>query len=367
VAGGEEPTATDGSVYAYDIPTNSWSLLPSLPQARHGLSVAAVNKTVFTFGGATQPGHTAITGVGNSMLVPPRRLHAAADWRTLRDAPIARQFSGTTVLDGRIWVAGGLTDNADATPAVYVYDPVVDAWTRGPDLPVPLHHVSAVTWQNQVVVIGGWSPANGDVSGLVSGRVFVLRGGTWVDLAPLNHPRVAEGAAVAQGRIVVFGGQGPGKQLVPQTEVFDGTKWTDAAAIPTPREHMSAASDGTYAYAVGGRDLSSSKNTAAMERFDPSSMTWVKLPDMPTPRGGVAATFVDGRVIAAGGEEPTRVLNTVEAFDVDTATWMPLPVLPIARHGMALAAVGNSVYAVGGAQRPTHQASAATVEALDFK
>jgi hypothetical protein len=33
---------------------------------------------------------------------------------------------------------------------------------------------------------------------------------------------------------------------------------------------------------------------------------------------------------------------------------------------MALATVGNSVYSVGGAQRPTHQQSAATVEALDF-
>ena len=90
------------------------------------------------------------------------------------------------------------------------------------------------------------------------------------------------------------------------------------------------------------------------------------MPNMPTPRGGVAAAFVDGRIVAAGGEEPTRVLPTVEAYDVATGTWSPLPSLPVPRHGISLATVGNSVYAVGGAQRPTHAQSAATVEALDF-
>ena len=87
---------------------------------------------------------------------------------------------------------------------------------------------------------------------------------------------------------------------------------------------------------------------------------------MPSPLGGDAATFVDGRIVVAGGEEPTRVLNTVFAYDVATGAWTSLPPLPVARHGMSVGAVGNTVYAIGGAQRPTHQQSAATAEALDF-
>ena len=196
-------------------------------------------------------------------------------------------------------------------------------------------------------------------------QVFALRNGAWVELAPLTHPRVAHAAAVVGDKIVVVGGQAD-NQLIAPTEVFDGTKWTDAAPIPTPREHLSATTDGTYVYAVGGRNLSSDKNTAAFERFDPATGAWQTMPNMPTPRGGVAAAFVDGRIVAAGGEEPTRVLPTVEAYDVATGTWSPLPSLPVPRHGISLATLGNSVYAVGGAQRPTHAKSAATVEALDF-
>ncbi|MBA3907765.1 MAG: protein kinase, partial [Pseudonocardiales bacterium] len=364
VAGGEEPTSVDNTVFAYDIASNSWSELPTLPAGRHGMAVAAVDKTVFAIDGATQPSHTASTGVGEALQMPPRRLQAAPVWRELKPAPIARQFAGSTVAGGKLWIAGGLTQDA-ATAAVYGYDPVIDNWTKGPDLPIPLHHVAAVTYHDEVVVVGGWSPANGNLSGLVSGKVFALRNGAWVELPPLNHPRVAAGAAVVGDKIVVVGGQANG-QLVAATEVFDGTRWTDAAPIPTPREHLSATTDGTYVYAVGGRNLSSDKNSAAFERFDPATGAWQTMPNMPTPRGGVAAAYIDGRIVAAGGEEPTRVLNTVEAYDVDTGTWSALPPLPVARHGMALATVGNSVYSVGGAQRPTHQQSAATVEALDF-
>ena len=364
VAGGEEPTSVDNTVFAYDIASNSWSDLPALPAGRHGMGVAAVDKTVFAIGGATQPSHTGSTGVGEALQMPPRRLQAAPVWRELKPAPIARQFAGSTVAGGKLWIAGGLTQDA-ATAAVYGYDPAIDTWTQGPDLPIPLHHTAAVTYHDQVVVIGGWSPANGNLSGLVSGKVFALQGGKWVELPPLNHPRVAAAAAVVGDRIVVVGGQA-NNVLVPTTEVFDGTKWTDVAPIPTPREHLSATTDGTYVYAVGGRNLSSDKNSAALERFDPATGAWQTMANMPTPRGGVAATCIDGRIVAAGGEEPTRVLNTVEAYDIDTGTWSALPPLPVARHGMALATVGNSVYSVGGAQRPTHQQSAATVEALDF-
>src|SRR4029079_9228181 len=88
-------------------------------------------------------------------------------------------------------------------------------------------------------------------------------------LPPLRHARGAAAAAVVGDRIVVVGGQADGK-LVPETEVFDGRRWTDAAELPTPREHLGAASDGRYVYAVGGRRLSAADNVGAAEGYDPA-------------------------------------------------------------------------------------------------
>ena len=64
VAGGENTTPTVVStVQAYDLtaPTATWTTLPSLNLARHGLAVTAIGNTLYAIGGSTQPGHTAST------------------------------------------------------------------------------------------------------------------------------------------------------------------------------------------------------------------------------------------------------------------------------------------------------------------
>jgi N-acetylneuraminic acid mutarotase len=265
-----------------------------------------------------------------------------------------------TVLNDKVWIMGGLRDGV-ALQTVESYDPRTGAWQTQPPLPIPLHHAAAATYRGEVVVLGGSSR---DLT-QASTKVFALRGGNWVELPSLKHARAAAAAAVVGDQLVVAGGQNA-KQIVPQTEVFDGSAWHDAADMPTPREHLAAVSDGTYVYTVGGRFLSSDKNSAAFERFDPRSGTWTKLAAMPTPRGSYGATFIDGRIVAIGGEEPTRVLGVAEMYDIADGTWTALPPMPTPRHAEAVATVGNTVYCIGGANRPTHEGPVATVEALDF-
>ena len=81
------------------------------------------------------------------------------------------------------------------------------------------------------------------------------------------------------------------------------------SGLADPREHLAAVSYRVYVYTVGGRFLSADKT---FERFDSESGEWVKLVDMPTPRGSYGAAFIDGRIVVVGGEEPTRVLSAVQ-------------------------------------------------------
>ena len=93
---------------------------------------------------------------------------------------------------------------------------------------------------------------------------------------------------------------------------------------------------------------------------------------MPTPRDSYGATFIDGRVVVVGGEEPTRVLDTVEMYDIAEGKWISLPPMPMPmpmptpRHGEVVATVGNTVYVIGGANRRGDEGGISTVEALDF-
>jgi N-acetylneuraminic acid mutarotase len=103
-----------------------------------------------------------------------------------------------------------------------------------------------------------------------------------------------------------------------------------------------------------------------LERYDPASGNWEKLADMPSPRGSYGAAFIDGRIVAVGGEEPTRVLATVEMYDISNGKWSTVAPIGTPRHGQLVAAVDSALYCIGGADRPSHEGPIATVEALNF-
>jgi N-acetylneuraminic acid mutarotase len=296
---------------------------------------------------------------------------AQPGWQQGTNSLYATQQVGAAVdKSGRIWVAGGLTDPQHATVKTEFYDPTIGTWSQGPALPVPLHHAMMVAYQNTVWVIGGFEPRGSEIIGAASARVLHLNqsGDAWVDAPALHHARGAGAAAVVGNKIVVVGGRTAGTsaaEVIP-TEVFDGTSWHDAAGIPVPGDHLAAASDGTYLYAVGGRRLEVTSNTAAVQRFDPNANRWVQLKAAPGKVSDAGAAIVGGRLIVAGGESIGTVFNTVWSYDLASSTWSTLPNLPAPRHGLAVAAIGNTLYAIDGASQPGHNASTPTVQTLTF-
>jgi N-acetylneuraminic acid mutarotase len=366
-AGGEGPNRVLGAVQSFDLRSGRWAQLPAMRTPRHGTAVGVVGGTLYALDGARAPAHARSTNVaeGIDLGAAYGEAPAVGRWRAVRSAPTARQQLASAVVQGRVWALGGLTRNV-ATTKVEAYDPTIDTWTAEPPLPLALHHASAASFRGEPVVVGGWIPHAANLSATVSDQAFALRGGSWVALPRLHHARAAGAAAVAGGKLVVVGGQANGT-LVPQTDVFDGRGWRDAAPLPTPREHLAAASDGRYVYAVGGRDLSADRNTGALERYDPAADRWTKLPPMPKPAGSLGAAVVRGHLVTAGGEGPDGVLGEVQSFDLRAGAWADLPDMRTPRHGTAVAAVGSTLFALGGARQPAHAGSTAVAEALDFR
>jgi N-acetylneuraminic acid mutarotase len=366
--GGEGTTAASDTVQGYDIRDESWSRLPALPRARHGVAVAAVGDTVYAIGGATAAGHLGSTKEAEALDLSGKPAAAqgspSLEWRALAPAPSRREYAASTELGGRLWLFGGIGGDGGASTETAAYDRAINTWTPGPELPRPLHHAAAVTWHGDAVLIGGFIPGE-ELTSEQSRRVYMMRGGSWKELPRLNHPRAAAAAAVVGDKIIVVGGQADGK-LVRQTEVFDGRRWTVAADIPTPREHLGAASDGRYLYAMGGRDLTAAQNVPTLERYDPADDSWTTLDDMPDSVGSVGAAYVDGLVIAVGGESVTEPSDAVQAFDVESERWSQLPALPDPRHGVAVATLGDSLFAIGGAAAAGHVEATDTVSVLDF-
>jgi N-acetylneuraminic acid mutarotase len=360
VVGGVSQGQVLKSVVALDLAAQSWNGLPDLGTARHGMAVAGVGKTVYAIGGSTGPGDDAVTASAQALKLAPRKPQPASAWRSLPEAPTARLMTAWAVLGDEIWIAGGMR-HGETLQTVESYNTKTGEWRPQPSLPIPLNHATATTYRGEMVVIGGAT----DAIATASNKVFAFRNGKWDPLPDLQHARAAAAAAAVGDKLVVVGGQDK-KQLVPQTEVFDGQSWKQAPDLPTPREHLAALSDGVYVYTLGGRVLSADENKGAFERFDPGSGNWETLADMPTPRGSYGAAIIGGRIVAVGGEEPTRVLSTVEMYDIASKKWSTLAPINTPVHGQVVAAVGSTLYCIGGADRPTHEGPIATVEALDF-
>ncbi len=360
VLGGVSAGQVLKSAVVLDLMTQSWNGLPDMATARHGMAVAGVGRTVYAIGGSTGAGDGQVTSAAESLKLGARKPQPAPEWRNLPDAPSERLMTAWAVLGDEIWIAGGMR-HGETLPTVRSYNTQSGQWQERPPLPTPLHHATGAAYRGEMVVIGGTTDNLADASD----KVYAFRGGKWEELPPLSHARAAAAAAVVGDKLVVVGGQDD-KKLVAPTEIFDGESWTQAADLPTPREHLAAVSDGVYVYTVGGRNLSADENSAAFQRFDPVSGNWENLPDMPTARGSYGAAFIDGRIVVVGGEEPTRVLATVEMYDISNRKWSTLAPINTPVHGQVVAAVGETVYCIGGADRPTHESAVATVEALDF-
>jgi len=106
-----------------------------------------------------------------------------------------------------------------------------------------------------------------------------------------------------------------------------------------------------YLYFVGGQaDLTLNSAGSWIEACDPDSGAVRQItPSLPNPRALHACALLGNDIVAAGGNNGTRAVETVSAFSFRTRDWTTLPSMSCARSGLCLLAHGeDKLYAIGG-------------------
>jgi N-acetylneuraminic acid mutarotase len=275
---------------------------------------------------------------------------AALEWRTHAPVPTPRTEVAAAALDGKIYVIGGF-DDGGTVATVEIYDPVTDSWSDGPQLPIAVNHAMAASGGGDLYLFGGY---RGPGLNNATDRAFVFTNKAWRELPRMPATRAAGGASFARGKFWITGGVAP-RGLATKTFSFDPDRrhWRTRAGVRTKREHLGVAAYKGRVYVVGGRTAGFATNLDAAERFIVDRRRWRKLPDLPTARGGLAATASsNGFIVAAGGEGPDGTFDEVEAYDVESQNWMSLPRMPTARHGLGVVAIGSVIYVLAGGPQP---------------
>ncbi|MEZ5317124.1 MAG: kelch repeat-containing protein [Vicinamibacterales bacterium] len=243
--------------------------------------------------------------------------------------PAAGHHQAAEVIDGRLWLFGGLGGGAEGL--VQIYEPVSREWTLGPAMPFAAGSSASAVIDGAVYVAGG---IVGDHTTAEAARLD-LTTLAWTPIAPMPRPRNHAASATDGERLYVFGGRGPGSGDA--NVVANGY---DDVQIYDPRTDAWTVSDGSAGAPA----------------------------PLPQARGGMGkAVWMNGEFWVMGGETidgagatPDHVYDRVDIYDPRTNTWRAGPPLRTARHGIFPVAYEGQIIVAGGGVRSANSQSMVT-------
>jgi N-acetylneuraminic acid mutarotase len=266
----------------------------------------------------------------------------------------AIQETGATAVDGTIILVGGFDAELRVVSSVRLFDTATGAWSRGPALPIELHHANVGTIDGAVYVLGALEGQ----TFTATGRSFRWTPGVdsgWTEIAPMPTGTERGSAVVASldGRLHVAGGLRDG--AVTDVSAYDpiADRWDDSLPpLPAPRDHACGGALDGHLVVAGGRNGAVATISPAVYRLEPGG-AWTDGAPMPTARGGAGCGTVGDRLVVAGGEGnrdlSSGVFPDVEVYDARADTWTALEPMLTPRHGMAAAAWADRLHVPGGA------------------
>ena len=275
----------------------------------------------------------------------------------------------TTVIEGKVYCGGGLTDafNGADQYIVYCYDPSQDNWTTLPPLPVRWFGLGQVN--GKLVAVGGRKKSNVRTTNEV--YTYYERSRKWKQkIPPMPTARHSPGVLSLQSALVVAGGST--REYTDAVEIFkaETSQWYRTDRLPTPCFDISPVVIGNKCYALGGYSRPSYLNQALYASINnlvqnsvPASQTthsgssdsfsaWKTLANTPT--YWPAAAVLAGNLLAIGGDETSSSeggseKKEVYMFSSSTDSWIYISDLPEPRSGTTVAVLSSTeILVIGG-------------------
>ena len=299
-SGREAPT----SVQTLNPPPNDWVTKASMPTARFIAGSAVANGLMYVVGGRNNV-NLNNKSVADTIL---EAYDPSADrWTTLAPLPTHRYDVAAGSVNGIIYAVGGW-GFPNPGPCCYMnlleaYDPSSDSWTTKAPLPIARTGMSVGVVNGILYVVGGLTPAVGEGGGLES-RVDAYDPSTnsWTAKAPMSVARNGVGIADVNGVLYVIGGVNFSGAL-DLVEAYDpaANTWTTKAPMPTARYGLALGVVNGIIYAVGGRGGPSWEYLTTVEAYDPATDSWTTKPSMSLPRYFLNVAGIGDHLYAVGG------------------------------------------------------------------
>lgn len=299
----------DPSLLTVSFP-NTWTTGIDMPTPRYSIASATVDGVIYLIGGMATPGG----GILQHVYAYHPEIGTVAAWRRAAALPFKRAgTNGAVVINGKIYVTGGVDSAGTPTKSLFIYDPATNSWSSGAAMPVPgVAGVSAAINGKLYVLITPLQDTPASFSRLYR---FDPATQAWSTRAASQYNHFSGTGGVIAGKFYVVGGGNDGK-VRRELEVFDpaSNTWTYKGLIPTGRFAAASAVLNGKLYVAGGKRTKGEALPAAVEMYDPGTSLWTTRRSIPTPRWGAGAAVRNGRFYVIGGLGNTGLTGANETY-----------------------------------------------------
>ena len=284
--------------------------------------------------------------------------------------PVMMRLAMTTLINGRVYVGGGIADDDDDVYLVWAYNPVKDEWSTLP--PAPVRRFGVGRLDGKLVIVGGMYKDEEETTGDV--HVFEEDTQQWVkSIPPIPTGLFLSVVATHSSSLVVCGttdGSSPASMFVYNSQ---SSQWHSRSPPPlafNSRYCSAVVVSDTYYIAVGSEGVLDSEDwptSAAVfsiplsTLLDPNApqdpFTWQRMPDTPCHTSHLAAT--GGCLLALGGLRnacdikcneavASNLTTAVHAYCPATSSWVKIGDLPDLRLESAITTLSSGELFIAG-------------------
>ena len=170
----------------------------------------------------------------NSDVISELQLASPSIMKELCRMPESRYCHGAEIVDDKILIFGGETDDNNCLDSVLEFDPKKNECKRMPPLPYPLSRMATVHWRDQAVLLGG---SDKDDKALNDVFMYDCKTGKITVLPSMLEKRWACCAVITGNTIVVMGGKNEKREDLNSVECFTmrGSTWEQLSSMKFTR------------------------------------------------------------------------------------------------------------------------------------
>jgi N-acetylneuraminic acid mutarotase len=295
--------------------TGEWRALAPAGLERTEVAAARIGRSIYVAGGFEKRSGLS-TGALERYDIRTNR------WQRLRSMPVGLNHPTAAAYRGKLYVHGGYTGRRDlssATARLFAYSPRTNRWKRLPKSARPRAAHALAVLGGRLYAFGG----KNDEGEMRSMEAYDFKRRRWRAAPPMKGPARDHMTGVAAGGFLyALAGRdltgGPGNFATAERYDPRRRRWQRLASMRKARGGIASAKlSGGRVIVFGGEE--SAGTIREVEIYEPKQRRWRSLPDMRTPRHGLGGVSLNDRVYSIqGGPSPGFFFsNAIEFLDID--------------------------------------------------